>query len=268
MAVSALVLAARRPGVEDPLAVKAGVSHKCLIEMDGAPMIALVLRSLAESDHVRDIYISIDEPRALDAVSCIHDGSLGKPVAILPSAETLFDSVKDALGEENRFPIIICTADNALQTAEMVDHFCNAFESADCDAAVAITPAEVIWAKYPDGQRRPYTFKDGKYSNCNLFGLKTPRSVSAAEAFKGGGQFGKSKRRIFKAFGLINLLLYHYTLVSLPGVFQRLSKRFGVKVVPIIMPFAEAPIDVDNERTERIAREILAARRLEAVKTG
>ena len=268
MSVSALVLAARRPGVEDPLAAKAGVSHKCLIEMDGGPMIALVLRSLAESDHVRDIYISIDESDALNGVTCIHDGSLGKPVTILPSAENLFESVKDALSKNERFPIIICTADNALQTAEMVDHFCENFEKEDCDAAVALTPAEVIWAKYPDGQRRPYTFKDGKYSNCNLFGLKTPRSVSAAEAFRGGGQFGKSKARIFKAFGLINLLMYHYTLVSLPDVFRRLSKRFRVTVVPVIMPFAEAPIDVDNERTERIAREILAARRLEGAQTG
>lgn len=261
MSVSALVLAARRPGVEDPLAVKAGVSHKCLIEMDGGPMIELVLRSLAGSAHVRDIFISIDDPAALDDVIMIHDGSLGKPVTILQSSDNLFESVKDAMADRTRFPIIICTADNALQTVEMVDHFCVNFEHADCDVAVALTPAEVIWAKYPDGQRRPYTFKDGKYSNCNLFGLRTPQSVAAAEAFRGGGQFGKSKARIFKAFGLINLLMYHYTLVTLDDVFARLSKRFRVTVVPIIMPFAEAPIDVDNERTERIAREVLAERR-------
>ncbi|MEM7729340.1 MAG: nucleotidyltransferase family protein [Pseudomonadota bacterium] len=261
MSVSALVLAARRPGAVDPLAAKAGVTHKCLIEMDGGPMIELVLRSLADSDHVREIFISIDDPAALDSVAMIHDGSLGKPVTLLPSAENLFQSVKAALSVTDRLPIIICTADNALQTAEMVDHFCGHFEAGDCDAAVALTPAEVIWAKYPDGQRRPYTFKDGKYSNCNLFGLRTPRSVAAAKAFEGGGQFGKSKARIFKAFGLLNLFMYHYTLVSLDGVFARLSKRFRVKVVPIIMPFAEAPIDVDNERTERIARQVLAERR-------
>ncbi|MEM9601066.1 MAG: NTP transferase domain-containing protein [Pseudomonadota bacterium] len=265
MSVSALVLAARRPGVADPLALKAGVSHKCLIEMDGGPMIELVLRSLAGSSHVRDIFISIDDPSALDNIAMIHDGSLGKPVTILPSRENLFESVKDALLEETRFPIIICTADNALQTNEMIDHFCLHFENSDCDAAVALTPAEVIWAKYPDGQRRPYTFKDGKYSNCNLFGLRNPRSVSAAQAFRGGGQFGKSKSRIFKAFGLINLLMYHYALVTLDDVFARLSRRFRIKVVPIIMPFAEAPIDVDNERTERIAREVLAERRRASV---
>ncbi|MEL6687495.1 MAG: nucleotidyltransferase family protein [Pseudomonadota bacterium] len=261
MSVSALVLAARRPGVEDPLAAKAGVSHKCLIEMDGGPMIELVLKSLGGSDCVKDIFISIDDPSALDGVSMIHDGSLGKPVTILKSQDNLFESVQAALSDQTRYPIIICTADNALQTSEMVDHFCAGFEQTDCDAAVALTPAEVIWAKYPDGQRRPYTFKDGKFSNCNLFGLRNPSSVSAAKAFRGGGQFGKSKTRIFKAFGLVNLLLYHYTLVSLSDVFGRLSKRFKVKVVPIIMPFAEAPIDVDNERTERIARQVLEERR-------
>ena len=191
----------------------------------------------------------------------IHDGSLGKPVTLLKSEDNLFTSVQAALVEQSRYPVIICTADNALQTAEMVDHFCEGFEGSDCDAAVALTPAEVIWAKYPDGQRRPYTFKDGKYSNCNLFGLRTPRSVAAAKAFEGGGQFGKSKARIFKAFGLINLALYHYTMITLNGVFNRLSKRFKIKIVPVIMPFAEAPIDVDNERTERIARDVLAERR-------
>ncbi len=261
MSVKALVLAARRPGATDPLAVKGGVSHKCLIEMDGAPMIELVLRSLGDSDHVSEIFISIDDPSALDGVAMVHDGSLGKPVTLLVSEDNLFQSVKSVLSDTSRLPMIICTADNALQTAEMVDHFCAGFEGTECDAAVALTPAEVIWAKYPDGQRRPYTFKDGKYSNCNLFGLKSPASVAAAKAFEGGGQFGKSKMRIFKAFGLLNLLMYHYTLISLEGVFRRLSKRFKVKVIPVIMPFAEAPIDVDNERTERIAREVLAERR-------
>lgn len=261
MSYSALVLAARRPGVEDPLAAKAGVSHKCLIDMDGVPMIEHVLTSLIDSDHVRDIFISIDEPEALNNIAMIHDGSAGKPIKILTSLSNLFESVNDALSVQSRFPVIICTADNALQTGEMVDHFCTAFDAAGTDAAVALTPAEVIWAKYPDGQRRPYTFKDGKYSNCNLFGLRSEKALSTARAFRGGGQFGKSKMRIFKAFGLINLLMYHYTLVTLEGVFTRLSRRFKVSVTPVIMPFAEAPIDVDNERTERIAREILEERR-------
>lgn len=261
MSYTALVLAARRPGIEDPLAVKAGTSHKCLIDMDGRPMIEHVLLSLIGSDHVKEIYISIDEPGALDAIAMIHDGKAGKPIHIHQSQANLFESVLDALSIPSRFPVIICTADNALQTTEMVDHFCQGFAAANTDAAVALTPAEVIWAKYPDGQRRPYTFKDGKYSNCNLFGLSSEKALSTAKAFRGGGQFGKSKMRIFKAFGLINLLMYHYTLVSLDGVFKRLSRRFNVSVTPVIMPFAEAPIDVDNERTERIAREILEERR-------
>lgn len=261
--VTALVMAAKRVGIDDPLAVKHSVTHKCLIPMDDRPMIELVLLSLGGSDHVKEILISIEDETALDGITMITDGSLGKPVTLVQSEGNLFDSVAAALEGQDRFPAIICTADNALQTAEMVDHFCEGFVGTDCDAAVALTEAEVIWAKYPEGQRRPYQFKDGKYSNCNLFGLRTPRAVAAAEAFRGGGQFGKSKKRILKAFGLINLLKYHYKLVGLDGVFKGLSGRFKVKIIAVIMPFAEAPIDVDNERTERIAREILAARHVE-----
>lgn len=258
---SALILAARRPGIEDPLAVAAGVSHKCLIDMDGVPMIERVIRSVAESDHIRDIFITIDEPSALDGISMIYDGSLGKPIKIVESRSNLFESVTDALSVSERFPVVICTADNALQTREMIDHFCQEFDTLGTDVAVAMTPAEVIWAKYPDGQRRPYTFRDGKFSNCNLFGLRSGKSLSAARAFRGGGQFGKSKMRIFKAFGLLNLFMYHYTMVTLDQVFSRLSSRFKVSIRPVILPFAEAPIDVDNERTRRIALQVLKARR-------
>jgi len=226
MIYSALVLAAQRPGTIDPLAAKGGVSHKCLIDMDGTPMIERVLKSLKGSKHIGQILISI-------------------------------------LGKETEFPIIICTADNALQTAEMVDHFCAEFSNTEADAGVSITPAELIWSKYPDGQRRPYSLKDGKFSNCNLYGIRSRDCLIAAKPFEGGGQFAKSAQRIIQAFGITNLVLYKYGLLSLDGVFSRISKRLKIKIRPVIMPFAEAPIDVDNERTERIALQILEARRVQ-----
>lgn len=261
MTYSALILAARRPGIEDPLATKHGVSHKCLIPMDGVPMIEHALRSLIESDYVGEIFISIDGPEALNDIGMIHDGTAGKPISIIQSRSNLFESVTDVLSVSSRFPVIICTADNALQTSEMVDHFCEAFTRRGTDAGVAMTDAKVIWAKYPDGQRRPYQLKDGKYSNCNLFGLKSDKAIVAARAFRGGGQFGKSKMRILKAFGLTNLIMYVTKALSLESMFRRISRKFGVSIAPILMPFAEAPIDVDNERTERIARGVLEARR-------
>lgn len=263
MTYTALVLAAQRPGVIDPLAAKGGVSHKCLIDMDGTPMIERVLNSLKESNHVGNILISIDDDQALLVLDSIKQDIADGRVRLVESRDNLYSSVANALNGVREFPVVICTADNALQTSEMIDHFCEEFSQTNADAGVSVTPAELIWSKYPDGQRRPYTLKDGKFSNCNLYGIRSQECLVAAKPFEGGGQFAKSAKRILQAFGLTNLLLYKYGRLTLPGVFHRISKRLGIVIKPVIMPFAEAPIDVDNERTERIALRILEARRME-----
>jgi len=263
MTYTALVLAAQRPGTIDPLAEKGGVSHKCLIDMDGTPMIERVLDSLTGSKHIGQILISIDDPEALMGLDSVRGAVEASRISMVQSGHNLYSSVIKALENKAEFPVIICTADNALQTAEMIDHFCDEFSKTDADAGVSVTPAELIWSKYPDGQRRPYHLKDGKFSNCNLYGIRSRDCLIAAKPFEGGGQFAKSAKRIIQAFGLTNLILYKYGRLTLPGVFSRISKRLGIVIKPVIMPFAEAPIDVDNERTERIALRILEARRME-----
>lgn len=225
-------------------------------------MLERVFASLTGSAHVGEILISIDDPEAARSVPAIRDALDDGAARLTESGGDLFRSVAQAL-DGAAFPALVCTADNALQTTEMVDHFVEGFAARDAEVGVGVTNAEVIWAKYPDGQRRPHRFRDGLFSNCNLFALRSKAGVAAAKAFEGGGQFGKSKRRVLQAFGLLNLLLYKSAWLTLDGVFRRISRKFGVVVEAIDMPFAEAPIDVDNARTERIAREILKARAAE-----
>ena len=65
MSYTALVMAAKRQGVIDPLAEKAGTTHKCLIDMDGVPMIERVITSMVYAKDIDHIIISIDEPEVL-----------------------------------------------------------------------------------------------------------------------------------------------------------------------------------------------------------
>lgn len=263
MTYTALIMAAQRKGEPNPLAASEGLTHKCMMDMEGQPMILRVLSSLTESRQIGDILISIDDPAVVADLPPIAEGVAAGRIRFVDSGENLFISVKMALGPDVRFPVVVSTADNATHTGEMVDHFLDACAADGCDVGVSVTAAETIWAKYPEGQRRPHRFRDGMWSNCNLFALKSAATLGAAKAFEGGGQFGKSKKRVLQAFGWFNLLLYVSKMMTLKGTFERISKRFGVRIAPIEMPFAEAPIDVDNERTARIAREILAARKAE-----
>lgn len=252
-----LLLAAQRRG-GDPLSALAGNRHKCLIDIHGRPMIAWVLETLLAAPMVKRVLISIEDKSVLDGVPQAADAR----VTAVPSAGNLYSSIDRALskGGGANYPVIITTADNPLLSVDMLAHFCRELETRKADAAAAMTRAGVMQAKYPDGQRRFYGFRDDEYSNCNLYALAGERALHAARIFQGGGQFRKKTVRILRAFGLFNLILYKFRALSLDRFAERLSLGFGVRLAFIEMPFAEAPIDVDNERTLRVARGIIGQR--------
>jgi len=255
--VTALILAASRAGPRDAVAALQGLSHKCLVEIDGEVMLSRVVREVATSEHAGDIYVSIENEDLLRQVpyltGLLEDGRL----KFLPSGDNLFTSVEAAVAAiDDPFPLVISTGDNALHTAEMFDHFCNALLDNDMDAGVGMTPAATILAAYPDGKRAFHELKDGGWSSCNLYGLRSPNAIEAAQVFRTGGQFGKRPRRIMKAFGLPFMLLYKLKLASVDDLARYLSRRWNLNMQVVRMPFADAPIDVDNpgdfERTETI----------------
>jgi CTP:molybdopterin cytidylyltransferase MocA len=258
----AVVLAADRRDPADPLAGYSNGGNKCLIDIAGRPMIAWVLRTLLAAAEVREVLVSTDDANLLDHVPGFEAARADGRLRVVPAGGNLFASVEAALRFENqgRCPAIITTADNPLLTTDMLTHFCRETQALDGDAAIAMTRAEVMRAVHPDGQRRFYAFSDGEFSNCNLFAIMNDDAVRAAEMFKGGGQFRKKALRIVRAFGAWNFLLYKLQMLSSIKVGERLSAIFGSRIVLVTMPFAEACIDVDNERTLLLARAVMGKR--------
>ena len=127
------------------------------------------------------------------------------------------------------------------------------------DTVIALARKEDVLAAHPQGQRRFYKFRDGEFSNCNLYGLSR-RGLALAETFREGGQFAKNPMRIARAFGFFNLFLLRYGLVTLDRAMQRLGRRFGVRVSALVLADGAHAIDVDNARTYEIAAELLDRR--------
>jgi len=257
-----LILAASRLGPGDVVAQSQNVSHKCLITLDGIVMLERVVRELKASKYVDRIFISMEDENLLDRVPALAEMYAKGEIQFVQSSENLFLSVTGAAREiSDPFPLVITTADNALHTTEMIDYFFAQFFDGNPDAGIAMTPASLLLEAYPEGQRAFYDIKGGGWSSCNLYGLMTPKALSAAKAFEGGGQFGKNPQRILKAFGLIFMILYKYKLASIETLRKRLSKRWGIHVKLIHMPYADGPIDVDNAGDVVLAEKILKARR-------
>jgi len=251
-----LVLAGRRSGALDPLADAASVSHKCLVPVLGQAMIGRILETAAAACPAQ-LFVSVDDFDAIrnePTVERLHGAGRLLPVQ---AKDTIADSVVEA-ARSTGFPLIITTADNVLLTADALRQLTVEGQKDAADAIVVLAQRERILAAHPDGQRSFYEFSDVAISNCNLFWLGNDAALRAAETFRGGGQFAKHPGRIIKAFGLLNLIAFRFRLATLEGLFQRMSRRFDVRIRPMLVEDGRLAIDVDNMRTHRVAEEILS----------
>lgn len=256
-AFDAIVLAAQREGRLDPLAAEAGVSHKCLVPIGGRPLLAHVLDALAGADGLRRIRISVEPGSEERLRAIVPSTALGVPVEFVTSRPTITDSVYGAAdGLEG--PFIVTTADNVLLTAGAVRRVAARLAAGD-DAIAALSRKEDVLSAHPHGQRRFYRFRDGAYSNCNLYGLSRA-GLKLAETYRSGGQFAKKPMRILTAIGPINLVILRYGLVTLDRAMARLGRRFGVAAGAVVLADGAHAIDVDNARTYAIASQLLEKR--------
>lgn len=253
-----LVLAASR-GNLDPLALAGGVSHKCFIDIAGQPMLRRVVGAVLDSGRANRVIVAI-EPEAIDEARAIIAPLPGaEGVEFVGSRDNIASSVA-AIATPELLPLIVTTGDNALHTAEMVAFFCDAAMGVAEDGAIGPTPASYVLEKYPEGNRAFHRFRDGAFSSCNIYALITPKSIEAAQVFRTGGQFGKKPKRLIGAFGLWAFLLYKSRLFTLRTVLKALSRAIGVRTAPVLMPFAEGPIDVDRQVDWDLANRIIRAR--------
>jgi GTP:adenosylcobinamide-phosphate guanylyltransferase len=256
---TAIVLAAQRGGRLDPLADRAGVTHKCLVPIVGKPLLEWVLRALSEVPGLGRIHISI-EKEAVAAVRRVPGakGEFGVPVDFVPAAASLADSVYAAAhGVEG--PIVVTTGDNVNMSPAVVAEMVRRMH-AGAEGVLAVATREAVLAAHPEGQRRFYKLKGGSYSNCNLYGINGPGALKMAETFRSGGQFAKNPKRLAETFGLFNLLLARFALISIEGAMKRMSRHFGVRAEAMVVTDGSQAVDVDNARTYDIARLLLERR--------
>lgn len=253
-----LVLAASR-GNLDPLAKAGGVSHKCFIDIAGEPMLKRVVRSVMDSGRIGRTIVAIEPDSIEEARSILSSLPRSEEIDYVASRENIGASVS-AIAAIDTLPLVITTGDNALHTPEMVRYFCDQLDKVEEDGAIGLTPAEHVLAAYPEGNRAFHHFRDGAFSSCNIYALLTEKSLDAPAVFNSGGQFGKKPRRLIGAFGLFAFLLYKSRLFSLRTVLKALSRTVGVRTAPILMPFAEGPIDVDRPQDWDLANRIIRLR--------
>jgi hypothetical protein len=103
-------------------------------------------------------------------------------------------------------------------------------------------------------------FSDGNYCGCNLFAFLTPRGREMAKNWQQVEDLRKSPIRVISMVGWGAMVLYAMGWLSLSGALHRLSRKTGIRISVVTMPFAEAAIDVDSVEDLELVKEIVARR--------
>ena len=256
--ITIILLAAQRAGVVNPLAERAGVSHKCLAPIRGKALIRHVMETLVTVPNVEAIRVSVEPEVHAELEAVLADYARPDvPVTLVASDVNIVESVAKAAGKSSG-PFVITTADNVLVTRDAIAQVGDELRTAD--AVIGIAREKNVKAAHPEGQRNYYGFSDGGIANCNLYGLAGPKAFKAAEVFREGGQFMSNPGRMIRAFGLLNILLLKAGLLKLHPAMEVLGERLGATIRAVEFEDGALAIDVDNERTYDVCEELLPTR--------
>jgi hypothetical protein len=222
-------------------------------------MLLRVLDALEASHHI-DACILCGPPAAIvDREPLIRQRLAARGMAWLPPQATPSTSALSALHSiAEGTPVLLTTADHALLTSEMVDHFCREALTRGCDVVAALASHARVMASYPGMRRTRTRFSDGSFCGCNLFAFLTPEGRAAADLWR---QVENERKRPLKMIGRLGwmvVLRYLLGLLSLANAIRLISERMRLKVGAVILPFPEAAVDVDSVSDWHFAEAIAA----------
>jgi GTP:adenosylcobinamide-phosphate guanylyltransferase len=251
----AVVLAAGR-GPNDPMAKAYGVSHKCILPVAGIPMLKRVINTLRQSKSIAGISVSIESREIVDTLFRSGTGNL----KVIQSENSAPLSAIAAIAASSAYPVLITTADHALLTTEMVEYFCAEAAANGADFSAGLARAEVIQSAYPQSSRTYFKLGADRVSGCNLFAVQNENGLRLLERWRYLEVVRKKPWRLIAAFGPMALIRFAFGKLSLDQACRLMSQRLGMTIRPVLMPFAEAAIDVDKPSDLVLAEEILERR--------
>jgi len=254
---TALLLAGQRPGT-DPLAAHFGETWKALVEVGGEPMLSRVARTLLDSSAIDRIVVLAQSPESLTARPDTAWLRTEPRIAFAVSASSISLSVASVAGDAAPWPVLVTTADHALLTPDVVDNFVAGV--GDADIAVGFVERRTLLAGYPDSQRTWLKFKGGAYSGANLFALTSPRARAALKLWATVEQDRKKGWKLVAAFGPWLLIRALTRTITLQAGLAASGRRLDLKARAVVLPQAEAAIDVDKPADHRLAEHILTLR--------
>jgi GTP:adenosylcobinamide-phosphate guanylyltransferase len=259
---TSLVLAADRQP-DDPVAALGGAGCKALTPVNGVPMLHRVVKALQTSAYIDGITLVGPGRVLLDRDPLVCEWLKTRQVDCLEPAATPSASTLRGLEHNPARPVFLTTADHALLRSEMIDYFLEQSLSSGCDFTVAVTPLDTVLSMFPGTRRTAIKLQGGPYCGSNMFAFLTPQSDKIARFWQAIENERKKPRKVISgALGVIASIKYLLGRLSLEQAMQRMSSEVGIKIGAVVMPFAEAAVDVDSAKDFQLVESVLAQRQV------
>jgi CTP:molybdopterin cytidylyltransferase MocA len=244
--MTAIVLAGDR-SKKDALVAKSGNGAKALLHIGGEPMVYRVLRALRGSKVVARVLLAGPERESVDRAPELAAWIDGGEVDWQPPRVSPSTSAYEAMqAVDSEVPILLTTADHPLLTAEMVDAFGRQSLADDVDVTVGLAPHALVTEAYPGIRKTVLRFADGEFCGCNLFAFLTPEGRTLANFWRRIEQQRKKPMRVIGMLGWWAVIRYRLGWLPLEEALAKLGKRLGLRIRAVILPYANAAIDVDS----------------------
>lgn len=242
----ALVLAGDR-GPEDAVAQHVGAPCKALSPVAGTPLLARVLITLSQCPDIQAIRVVGPDASLLAAHPALTE-LLERFNArwVAPGASPSRSATAALADIPADQPVLLTTADHALLTPAMVAQMCR--HDSHADLGVGLVRYADVMTAFPGMRRTAIRLgREGGYCGCNLFALHTATARRLVARWQEVETRRKHPARIIAGLlGWLGIARYAIGRLSLRAALNRLSRRTGVRVAPVLLTESQACIDVDS----------------------
>ncbi len=259
--VAAIVLAGDRK-TPDAVAEEAGTQCKALAPVAGAPMLQRVLQALWDSALLDRIILCGPAQEIVASSPVLQELLSASRIDWVACADSPSASALDAFAALPPERItLLTTADHALLSAPMIRYFLHRAQIGNWDLAVAVAEQRIVSARFPAARRTAIRLRGGPYCGCNLYAFLTPHSRQLADYWRKVEQERKRPWRIVvRLLGWRAVLDYALGRLTLEKALQQLSRRLGIRIGAIVLPYPEAAVDVDTPADRKLAEAVLIER--------
>jgi len=252
-----IVLAGDRRA-QDPLLTATGARCKAVVPVGGKPMVVRVLDAVAEARSTGKVILCGPPWEEVTRQPALLERITSGEAKWVESEVTPCRSVLHALDIAGlQTPVLITTADHALLSAPLIDHFCTEAMKRPADVVVGLAPHDLVMNRFPETRRTVLRFKGGGYCSCNLFAFLTHQARKAPEFWQQMEHKRKKPLRLVWEVGVTTLVQFLLGRLSLAVALRRTSEKIRSRVDAVLLPFPEAAVDVDTPHDLQVVGKFL-----------